>query len=549
MTAKTGRPGLGQQVAQAMTWNTLLAPLKTVVELCANLITLNILLMPQVGILRIITSAASILGVWVDLGIDRSLPRFIPELEQQAGRVAVGRFMALIFAIKVLLLVVFSAIFLLFAGYFIDTYLVGGIADLPADDFDAATRAALRSEVLALAPWLVGAVLVLVALGSFYDGLMAYLVSYFRQRAWNLITIAGDVVQPTLTASLVWAGYGIAGVVVAIVLTPLISVALAGWQVLSGLRSRDMPAPDPAGLAAGPQPITAGLWRRFATYTGMSNVLNLSDMYVSWTFAVLLLDNAALAAVFSVGVALVRQALALLYRPLVGIQVPLFARVKGGDGVLPDAYAVVGRILALIMLPGGVGLVLLARELILVQYPQYVDAALVIYIMTPFLFLETFLSSAQIVLQVYERYRLLLFSRLPALLALPLMMWAAPRYGLVGAALSVGLGRVAFGLTAALLAQRVLPLRYSWRFFGRVALAALAMAGVVLALKWGLGLNQIGEEITARLAAAGLLVGVIGAGMVTFVLVLRLLGGIEPDDRRWIAESRLPLKKWIVRVL
>jgi hypothetical protein len=108
---------------------------------------------------------------------------------------------------------------------------------------------------------------------------------------------------------------------------------------------------------------------------------------------------------------------------------------------------------------------------------------------------------------------------------------------------------VAFGLTAALLAQRVLPLRYSWRFFGRVALAALTMAGVVLALKWGLGLNQIGEEITARLAAAGLLVVVIGAGMVTFVLVLRLLGGIEPDDRRWIAESRLPLKKWIVRVL
>jgi O-antigen/teichoic acid export membrane protein len=239
----------------------------------------------------------------------------------------------------------------------------------------------------------------------------------------------------------------------------------------------------------------------------------------------------------------------LLYRPLVGIQVPLFARVRGGDGNLPETYAAVGRILALIMLPGGVGLVLLAHELILVQYPQYAPAALVIYILTPCLFLETFLSSAQIVLQVYERYRLLLLSRAPTLLALPLMLWAAPRYGLVGAALSVGLGRVLFGLTAALLAQRVLPLRYSWRFFGRVALAALAMAGVVLLLRWALGLEHIGPGLGERLLAAGALVAVIAGGALSFVLALRLLGGIEPADRRWIAESRLPLRRWIVRVL
>jgi O-antigen/teichoic acid export membrane protein len=281
----------------------------------------------------------------------------------------------------------------------------------------------------------------------------------------------------------------------------------------------------------------------------MSFLLNISDYFVSWMFAVLLLDNLALVAIYTTGTALVRQAMALLYRPLVGIQVPLFTRVKGGDGNLPDAFAAVARILALIMIPGGVGLVLVARELILVQYPDYAAAALVIYILTPCLFLESFLSSAQIVLQVYERYRLLLLSRASVLLVLPLMFWAAPHYGLVGAALSMGLGRALFGLTAVLLAWRVLPLRYSWGFFGRVALAALAMAAVVLALKWALGLDTIGAEVGARLIAAAQLAGVIGAGMVTFGVTLRLLGGIEPDDRRWIAASNLPLKKWIVRVL
>jgi O-antigen/teichoic acid export membrane protein len=400
-------------------------------------------------------------------------------------------------------------------------------------------------------------------------------VSYFRQRAWNLITIVGDILQPALTALLVLAGYGIGGVLVALVVTPLISVALAGWQVLRGqweartaqdneqsgrvtrrfslsslratlLARREPPSAPPVPDTAAAQP---GLWRRFSVYAGMSNVLNLSDYVVSWMFAVFLLENLELVAVYSVGTALVRQAMALLYRPLVGIQVPLFARVKGGDGELPDAYAAVGRILALIMIPGGVGLVLLARELILVQYPQYVDAALVIYILTPCLFLESFLSSAQIVLQVYERYKLLLLSRAPTLLVLPLMLWAAPQYGLIGAALSVGVGRVLFGLTAALLAQRELPLRYSWRFFGRVALAALVMGAVVLALQWGMGLDTIGAEIGARLLAAGQLLAIIGAGMLSFGVALRLLGGLEAGDRHWIAQSRLPLRRWIVRLL
>jgi O-antigen/teichoic acid export membrane protein len=246
---------------------------------------------------------------------------------------------------------------------------------------------------------------------------------------------------------------------------------------------------------------------------------------------------------------MVRQALALLYRPLVGIQVPLFTRVKGGDAQLAETYAAIGRLLALVLLPGGAGLVLLARELILVQYPDFAGAALVIYLLTPFLFLETFLSSAQIVLQVYERYRLLLLSRAVTLVVLPLMLWAAPTYGLVGAALSVGGGRVLMGLTAAVLAQREFHLRYSWRFFGRVALSTVVMAGVVLALKHLLALDQIGTGVTERLVAAVPLLGVMALGAACFVLVLRLLGGLEPQDRRWLLEQRLPLKRWIVKIL
>lgn len=529
-----------------MAWNTLTAPVKMLVEIITNLIILNILTPPQFGVLRLVTSAAATLGVWVDLGIDRALPRFIPELEQERGREAVRRFMLAVFAVKALLLALASVLFLLFSQRFI-AFLLAGVQELP-ERVDPAARLALQEEVLRLAPLMIGTVLALVILGSLYDGLMAYLVSYFRQRAWNLITILGDIMQPTLTAVLVLAGYGIAGVLVAVVLTPVLSVGIAGWQTWQGLHSNE-PHAQPPLFPSQFSRRNAPLWRRFATYTGMSNLLNLGDYFTSWQFVIFLLPNPAQAAIFSVGSALVRQTAGLLYRPMVGIQVPLFTRVRGGDADLPAAFAIVMRILVLIMLPGGVGLMLLVHELILVQYPQYAPAALVVLILTPTLFVEACLSSAQIILQVYERYRLLALSRLAVPIIVLLMWWTVPQHGLVAATLTVGGGRMLIGLSAALLAQRHYRLHYSWGFFGRVALATGAMALVVLLLKHLPWLGSIGASVGERLLAAGVLLLVMAGGALVFVLVLRLLGGLEPTDRAWLVANRVPLRGLILRVL
>jgi O-antigen/teichoic acid export membrane protein len=192
---------------------------------------------------------------------------------------------------------------------------------------------------------------------------------------------------------------------------------------------------------------------------------------------------------------------------------------------------------------------LLAHELILVQYPQYADAVLAVYILTPCLFLESFLSSAQIVLQVHERYRLLILPRLLTLVILPLIVWGALNYGLVGAAFAVGGGRVLTALATAVMAQRAFPLRYSWLFFGRITLATLGMTGVVVGLKHVIGLSTVGTGLVERLAGAGVLLMVAAAGAASFVVLLRLMGGLEEDDYRRILESRLPLRHWLVKVL
>jgi O-antigen/teichoic acid export membrane protein len=542
MTTPTRPSGLAQQVSRAVAWNTLLAPLKTITELVSNIIILNILPLPHVGLLRLVSSAAASLGIWVDFGIDRALPRFIPELEQQQGRAHVGRFMTAIFLVKGALLVGFTVLFLLFSHRFTG-YLIERVHQLP-ERFDS-VRAALEQDVVQLTPWLIAVVIALVILGSFYDGLMAYLISYFRQRAWNLIGLLGSVLQPLLASILVLLGKGIGGVLAAMVITPVLSVVLAGWQVLQGHRSPPSPPPVRKPDTLPTQPF----WKRFTLYTGMSNVLNISDYLISWYFAVFLLGDLAQVALYTTGTAMVRQALALLYTPLVGIQVPLFTRVRGGDGTLEEAYAAIGRILFLILVPGGVGLMLLAHEIILVQYPQYANAAMVVYVLTPCLFIESFLSSAQIVLQVYERYTFLILPRTLTLLIVPIMVWAASQYGLIGAALAVGGGRVVTGLVTLLLAHRLFPLRYSWRFFGRVTLAALGMIVVVMGLKYAFGIDTVGESIGERLIAAGLVLVITTAGAISFGVLLRQLGGLEADDRRRLIESRLPFRRLITKLV
>jgi hypothetical protein len=75
------------------------------------------------------------------------------------------------------------------------------------------------------------------------------------------------------------------------------------------------------------------------------------------------------------------------------------------------------------------------------------------------------------------------------------------------------------------------------------------MAVVVLGLRMLLGLDTIGAGVGERLLAAVPLLGVVAAGAATFVGALRLLGGLEEQDRRWIAQSGLPLRRWIVRML
>src|SRR5262245_58270069 len=112
---ETPQPSLTQRIASAAAWNTLLFPARFVVGLAASVLLFRFLTPAEYGILTLLTGLAATIGLYADLGIERSLPRFIPEVERGGGRAGVARFLRRIIALKLAIILVCIAALLAFS--------------------------------------------------------------------------------------------------------------------------------------------------------------------------------------------------------------------------------------------------------------------------------------------------------------------------------------------------------------------------------------------------------------------------------------------------
>ena len=101
--------GLAAQAGQAVVWNTLFLPAKILAEIGVTLLQLNKLSMAAFGMLALIRSVVSGIGVGVDLGIERALPKFIPEVQRSGGSAAVRQLITRVMAAKMAVLLVVTA--------------------------------------------------------------------------------------------------------------------------------------------------------------------------------------------------------------------------------------------------------------------------------------------------------------------------------------------------------------------------------------------------------------------------------------------------------
>lgn len=557
---------LSHAVWSATLWNTLLLPARLLVGVLASVIYYQDLNRGQVGLIFFLTSLATTIGVYADLGIERTLPRFLPEVQAQAGRRGVERLIRQVVRVKLLVLLGLVLGLMVLAAP-ITHYLAAkqrdeavradrALAGMPAGPASADAAAALRvqaeqarglaHEIEARGPVFIGAVGLLLLLGALFDVCMQFLTTYFKQRAWNVITLTSTLLQPILVTALILAGLGIEGVLLGIVITPLVGLALAGWQALRAAREIEI---DPLD-----RPLQPGLRGRFARYAAVTYLMQIStwfyDIEVVVFLATAVLDLGQVA-ILGFAYKLAKDLLGYVWTPLTGVMTPLLARIKErkSDTALQEAVASLTRMIWLLVVPAGVGLLLLAPRLVHALYPTYAAGISVILVFIVFTFLESLLSVPHNVLMVHELYRPVILSRLVAFLSVPLVILALPRYGLMGVAVTVGLVRVAARVVTVVAAARRLQLGLPLRFGLRVAAAsgvcALALASLLwLAPSEGPTLDAAGKlRSLLPLICLGL------AGTAAYALTLRAFGGLDEAERRRLLALPLPAKGLLRQLL
>jgi len=432
-------------------------------------------------------------------------------------------------------------------------YLTSLADKIQADKRIDSVAQTMLQELLGSHGWLfITIIIIMLITGVAYDMLMAYLNSFFKQRAWNGISLlAGLLPQLLAVGAIVCAQlsneplrWSVIGILVTAALAPAIAVGFAGWQVFAVWRAA------PAGVPQLTSEAFRWLPNGFLRYTGVSYLMTMTDFVASKSFAVYLTSSITDAALLWAGASLVGMVLSYLYTPLVGITVPLFTRVRSGEGgTIQGAYGSIVRIQLLLLVPGGVALVLLAQAALLILTPQYVDAVTIVYVLVPCLFIESLLTMAHNVLIVYEELRLVTIGRLLTLVVIPLGFLCAPVYGVVGLAIAYGSARIIAGLWATFWGWRKIGLIWPWKFMFRVSAASGVMAAslyVCHILMPAIGTSLSIATRLALLPAYGLVT--IGNGLV-FLVVFRLLGGLEQADRDQLGNMKLPFKSTIMRVL
>ncbi len=561
-------PGaLAAQVSRAVVWNTLFVPLRLVAEVLSTLVKLNLLSQAGYGLLALISGANNGLGTAIDMGTQRALPKYISELSRSSGPRAVLRLLTAVFAAQMAVLLVMAVGL---ASWLREPYLGTLREKIVADPKLSVLDQAQLLGLLGGYGWLViTAIIALLFLGICYDIFMAYLNSFFKQRTWNSITLASGLLPQLLSVAAIlilpneWAILGVLG---ATVLAPTLAVALAGWQVIR-LQIADLRLQIEQEKAAGSEKIAhqpgirnlksaihnlkSAIPRGFVRYTAVSFLMTATDFVASAGFAIYLAGDIGDVAVLTAGAALAKMALGYLYTPMVGVQVPLFSRVRQGEGgTLNGAYQSLVRLQLLLFVPGGVGLMLLAQQALLVISPQYLVAAPIVWVLVPCLFLESLLTTAHNALIVYEKLGIIIVSRLLTLAAVALLaLVLPPRFGLLGVALAFGLSRVAAGAWATGSGYRLLGLRWPWRFTARVLGATLAMSALILASRGLLPPLPAAAGLAVRLREAGLMFALATVGAVGFFVALRILGGLDVQDRAQLMKLKLPFKKWVAKLI
>jgi O-antigen/teichoic acid export membrane protein len=517
-TAANSPKTLGAHVTGAMVWNTVFLPIKTVVSFAANIILVRALTQDEFGVFVAVTALLATIGLYVDLGIERSLIRFVPEVEQSYGRGGLTRFFLTLSAVKLTVLIPVVAALFFRLDFFAD-YFHWGALGLPISVMVSA----------------------LLIFGALSDVLYQYMYAFFRQGSRNALDMLTTLLQSGLLILLIALGYGVIGALLALTLATIMNVVIGGVIV-----GRMLEQVTPVGQI---RHAWRDIYTRLAKFSALSFLMNLSTYFYDLPFVIVVLSyygDTTGVALFGLAFSrVVMPVLRTLFTPLTGVEMPMLARLRteGDSAKFNEAYVTLMHLLVLLLVPAAAGLALVSPPLIVLLFQaRYAAAAQVTSVLALFLFAESLLGPGQIVLLVYDRYRSVFMARAFALVSIPLLFLLAPGWGPLGAALAIGSARVLSQVIMGVIAVRDYHLRFPAGFFARVGGATLGMAAAVLPILSFFGASSPVEH-AIKLGLSSLF------GMLVFAFLFKFSGGLEARDKARLLTLRVPFKQSLVRWL
>ena len=311
---------------------------------------------------------------------------------------------------------------------------------------------------------------------------------------------------------------------------------LAVQAMLAAWRARVLVNQIP--LRDGAMPLR--LWTRFAHTSALNFLLTGTSALGEPGFAAIVLTGSkqlTAVAVLAVGYRFVQYFLRFLVAPLTGIQTPLFARLYSENKMdqVREAYSTLTKFFVFVLVPSGVVMILLAPRLIPFLFTEtYEASALVAMILVVLLFGETLTSIPQSMLIVFQESRAVLWTRLIALLIIPLLLWLVPLWGAVGAAIAMGAPRFLSRVYATGYTARHYGIHFPFSFFLRVSAASLLAALPMF---------------FARDAEWWWLVGASTLFGILFLGLFKLFGGFDAQEKERLKSLKLPYKDLLLKWL
>jgi O-antigen/teichoic acid export membrane protein len=503
---------LTEKVADSIFWNAILLPVQYILSLLSSVVVTGVLGIEGYGLLASLNSISSTINSYTNMGVAKSLPKFEREVQEEYG---IEGWNSLIWTLIVFRLVIVIVV----------VALLNVFAHRVCDFFDVRVYQRLT----------VGIVSILLVLQSVSDTLTGVLVAEFKNKAYNLSRVVTSLVTPLATIVVALLG----GEVLAILSVGIVTGTVQIVTLWMGARKSIHIFPIRWF------PIyreKVFLWR-FVRFSAFTYMIILAGYFLSLPFAILMMNFFGLhdrVAYLALGGRLISMVRSLITMPLNYIISPLLGAVFLDKTYtrLRQAYRTMLRIYQLLIVPSSLGVIFMANFIVITLYEaEFANATSVLRILSLTVICSTVFGLSGSILQIYERYRWMSLVILLGIAGSVLgMLVLVPLYSEIGAAIALVVGSIIFYGSSTIICQFEFSLAYPVRFLVKILVSCTPM---LIYLPFS---AQIERSVPIVIAYMGFVA-------LSFWGIFKLQGGINQEERDFLARVNLPMKGLLLKVL